>query len=164
MASSCLWRCWWVLRAVIYGSGGTLQSPMHYLSLKLSRKCHLQSLLTDWSTLFYFFTYVFLIRICSIHSDTQTSVLRGNVWENQRGAPTCRNNLCSYSGYQKYSWIQGPWAIDSFTMQTLSIHCILKFLDLFGFLRHYLLIELPTAAVIVMTSTIICLLTTTRGR
>ncbi len=28
--------------------------------------------------------------------------------------------------------------IDSFTMQTLSIHCILKFLDLFGFLRHYL--------------------------
>ncbi len=27
----------------------------------------------------------------------------------------------------------------SFTMQTLSIHCILKFFDLFGFLRHYLL-------------------------
>ena len=37
--------------------------------------------------------------------------LRGNVWENQRCAPTCRHNLCSYSGYQKYSWIQGPWAI-----------------------------------------------------
>ena len=29
--------------------------------------------------------------------------------------------------------------IDSFTMQTLSIHCILNFFDLFGFLRHYLL-------------------------
>ncbi len=29
--------------------------------------------------------------------------------------------------------------IDSFTMQTLSIHCILKFFDLFGFLRLYLL-------------------------
>ncbi len=29
--------------------------------------------------------------------------IRGNVGENQRGAPTCRRNLCSYSGYQKYS-------------------------------------------------------------
>ena len=29
--------------------------------------------------------------------------------------------------------------IDSFTTQTLSIHCILKIFDLFGFLRHYLL-------------------------
>ena len=29
-------------------------------------------------------------------------LLRGNVWVNQRGAPTCRHNLCSYSGYQKY--------------------------------------------------------------
>ncbi len=37
--------------------------------------------------------------------------LRGNVWVNQRGAPTCRRNLCSYFGYQKYLWIQGPWAI-----------------------------------------------------
>ncbi len=27
-------------------------------------------------------------------------LLRGNVGENQRGAPTCRRNLCSYSGYQ----------------------------------------------------------------
>ncbi len=27
--------------------------------------------------------------------------LRGNVGENQRGAPTCRRNLCSYSGYKK---------------------------------------------------------------
>ncbi len=35
--------------------------------------------------------------------------LRGNVGENQRGAPTCRRNLCSYSGYQKYLWIQGPY-------------------------------------------------------
>ncbi len=47
--------------------------------------------------------------------------LRGNAGENQRGAPTCRRNLTS--------------------MHTLSIHCILKFLDLFGFLRHYLLIH-----------------------
>ncbi len=37
--------------------------------------------------------------------------LRGNVGENQRGAPTCRRNLCSYFGYQKYSWIQGSWAM-----------------------------------------------------
>ncbi len=29
--------------------------------------------------------------------------LRGNVGENQRGVPTCRYKLCSYSGYQKYS-------------------------------------------------------------
>ncbi len=29
--------------------------------------------------------------------------LRGNVGENQRGAPTYRHNLGSYSGYQKYS-------------------------------------------------------------
>ncbi len=29
--------------------------------------------------------------------------------------------------------------IYSFTMQALSIHCILKFLDISGFLRHYLL-------------------------
>ncbi len=44
------------------------------------------------------------------HIDLE-QILRGNVWENQRGAPACRRNLCSYSGYQKYSWIQGPWAI-----------------------------------------------------
>ncbi len=31
--------------------------------------------------------------------------LRGNVGENQSGAPTCQRNLCSYSGYQKYSWM-----------------------------------------------------------
>ncbi len=31
--------------------------------------------------------------------------LRGNVGENQRGAPTCRRNLCSYSGYQKYLYL-----------------------------------------------------------
>ncbi len=31
-------------------------------------------------------------------------LLRGNVGENQRGAPNCRRNLCSYSGYQKYSY------------------------------------------------------------
>ena len=37
--------------------------------------------------------------------------LRGNVGENQTDPPTCRLNLYSYSGYQKYSWIQGPWAI-----------------------------------------------------
>ena len=30
--------------------------------------------------------------------------LRGNVGENQRGAPTCRRNQCSYSGHWKYSW------------------------------------------------------------
>ena len=47
--------------------------------------------------------------------------LRGNVGENQRGALTCRRNLCSYSGYQKYSFM------DSFTMQTLNIYCILIF-------------------------------------
>ncbi len=29
--------------------------------------------------------------------------LRGNVGENQTDPPTCRHNLCSYSGYQKYS-------------------------------------------------------------
>ncbi len=32
--------------------------------------------------------------------------LRGNVGENQTDPPTCQRNLCSYSGYQKYSWIQ----------------------------------------------------------
>ncbi len=32
--------------------------------------------------------------------------------------------------------VHGPYG---FTMQTLSIHCILKIFDLFGFLRHYLL-------------------------
>ena len=52
--------------------------------------------------------------------------LRGNVGENKRGAPTCRRNLCSYIGV--YQLI--------LTMQTLSIHFILKFFDLFGFLRH----------------------------
>ncbi len=31
--------------------------------------------------------------------------LRGNVGENQRGAPTCRHNLCSYSGYHTIIWI-----------------------------------------------------------
>ncbi len=35
-----------------------------------------------------------------------SSVLRGNVGENQRGAPACRCNLCSYSGYQKYEIAQ----------------------------------------------------------
>ncbi len=54
--------------------------------------------------------------------------LRGNVRENRRGAPTCRHNLCSYCDL-----------IDSFITQTLSIHCILKFFDLSGFVRHYLL-------------------------
>ncbi len=37
-----------------------------------------------------------------------------------------------------------PWHlylifIDSFTIQTISLHCIFKFFDLFGFLGHYLL-------------------------
>ena len=45
------------------------------------------------------------------HPTVQCANLRGNVWVNQRGAPTCRHNLCSYSGYQKYSRMQGPWAI-----------------------------------------------------
>ncbi len=34
--------------------------------------------------------------------------------------------------------VHGPF-IDSFTIQTLSIHCILKFFDLSGFLRRNLL-------------------------
>ena len=28
--------------------------------------------------------------------------LRGNVGENQRSAPTCQPNICSYSGHQKF--------------------------------------------------------------
>ncbi len=41
--------------------------------------------------------------------------------------------------------------MNSFTTQTLSIHCILKFLDLFGFLRHYLLIPDPTEGLVQRT-------------
>ena len=41
--------------------------------------------------------------INTINTCTYIVKLRGNVGENQRGAPTCRHNLCSYSGYQKYS-------------------------------------------------------------
>ncbi len=48
-----------------------------------------------------------------------SSFLRGNVWVNQRGAPTCRRNLFSYSGYQKYSWIQGPWKLEPYGPWTL---------------------------------------------
>ncbi len=36
-------------------------------------------------------------------------ILRGNVWINQRGAPTCWWNLCSYPGYQMLSWIKGSY-------------------------------------------------------
>ncbi len=31
----------------------------------------------------------------------ELSILRGNVGEYQTDPPTCRRNLCSYSGYQK---------------------------------------------------------------
>ena len=46
----------------------------------------------------------------------------------------------TYSGYrEKALEILHRHCMNSFTMQTLSIHCILKFLVLVGFLRHYLL-------------------------
>ncbi len=39
-----------------------------------------------------------------VHAVWQSLVtLRSNVGANQRCAPTCRRNLCSYSGHQKYS-------------------------------------------------------------
>ncbi len=52
--------------------------------------------------------------------------LRGNVWVNQRGAQTCRPNLCLYSGHQKYSWIQSPWAIwFQFSIKKIKVVCFL---------------------------------------
>ncbi len=53
-------------------------------------------------------------RIWQLQNNTlihASPILWGNVGENQRGVPTCRHNLCSYSGHWKYSWIQGPWDI-----------------------------------------------------
>ncbi len=44
-----------------------------------------------------------LIMILHVLSD-YWFIMRGNVGENQGGAPTCRLKLCSYSAYQKYSW------------------------------------------------------------
>ena len=55
-------------------------------------------------------------------------LLRGNVEENQRGAQTCRRNLCSYSSYTLIM-------VDS----NMKLCMGLKMFYLFGFLRHYLL-------------------------
>ncbi len=45
-----------------------------------------------------------LVRMVMLHGTRASNLcLRGNVGENQRGALACRRNLCSYSGYQKYS-------------------------------------------------------------
>ena len=58
--------------------------------------------------------------------------------------PTYRN-LCLTSGHRKYSRKQGPCAkwqlvfIDRVGSTGRVIHCILKFLDFFVFIRHYLL-------------------------
>ncbi len=51
------------------------------------------------------------------------SHLRGNVWVNQRGAPSCRANLRSFSGHQKYSWIQG-WGPQMVRVGTIGIGAI----------------------------------------
>ncbi len=57
-----------------------------------------------------------------------SQLLRGNVGENQTDPPTCRHNLCSYSGYQKYSWIQGVDKVPTSNRsgQTMSIGCVGK--------------------------------------
>ncbi len=72
---------------------------------------------------------------------TMTKILRGNVWENQRGAPTCRRNLLLYSGHWKYSWMES-WICPS--LVTGAPKDERRLLRQVGgprsdFLRHYLL-------------------------
>ncbi len=63
-----------------------------------------------------------LIALSAAFNHDNMAILRGDVGENQKGALSCRRKLWSYSG-----------------LQLRQRHCMLKFFDLFGFLRQYLL-------------------------